>query len=107
MLTNEESAGNLAELSGSRVRTDTAEIPAGWMIADRPGFLVALVGVLLSGGAYVPLDPGLPALRLTETARAAGVACVVADNAGRAVFARTGLSIVDIPEAGPAPVALA
>jgi mycobactin peptide synthetase MbtE len=75
------------------------EIRVGVCVGRHPGLLVALLGVLLAGGAYVPLDPELPALRLTETARDAGVACVVADAAGRAVFADT----VDLPEVGPDP----
>jgi amino acid adenylation domain-containing protein len=79
------------------------ETRVGVCVGRHPALLVALVGVLLSGGAYVPLDPDLPALRLTATARAAGVSYVVADEAGRAVFAGTGLSIVDLPGAGPDP----
>lgn len=61
------------------------------------GLPVALVGVLLAGGAYVPLDPDLPTLRLTTTARDAGVACVIADAAGRAHFDGVDVSIVDMP----------
>jgi amino acid adenylation domain-containing protein len=72
----------------------------GICVGRHPGLLVALVGVLLSGGAYVPLDPDLPALRLTDTARDAGVTCVVADAAGRSVFAGTDVSMVDLPDAG-------
>jgi amino acid adenylation domain-containing protein len=83
------------------------ETRVGVCVGRRPGLLVALVGVLLSGGAYVPLDPDLPTLRLTETARAAGVACVVADAAGQVVFAGAGLSLVDIPAAGQASAAAA
>ncbi len=49
------------------------ETRVGVCVGRHPGLLVALVGVLLSGGAYVPLDPDLPPLRLTDTARAAGV----------------------------------
>jgi len=79
------------------------ETRVGVCVGRHPGLLAVLVGVLLSGGAYVPLDPDLPALRLVETARAAGVACVVADADGRAVFAGAGLSLVDLPAAGPAP----
>jgi amino acid adenylation domain-containing protein len=94
-------AGTLRELGAG------PETRVGVCVGRHPGLLVALVGVLLSGGAYVPLDPALPALRLAETARSAGVACVVADGAGRAVLAGAGLSIVDIPEPGPEPAAFA
>src|ERR1700742_3247275 len=62
------------------------ETRVGICVGRHPGLLVALLGVLLSGGAYVPLDPDLPAMRLTDTARAAGVACVVVDDAGRADY---------------------
>jgi mycobactin peptide synthetase MbtE len=83
------------------------ETRVGVCVGRHPGLLVALTGVLLSGAAYVPLDPDLPALRLAETARSAGVGCVVADAAGRAVFGGTDVSLVDLPGAGPAPDAFA
>ena len=82
------------------------EVRVGVCVGRHPGLPAALVGVLLSGGAFVPLDPALPALRLIETARAAGVACVVTDEAGRAALAGSGLSLVDLPAGGPVPAAV-
>src|SRR6201999_2071002 len=75
------------------------ETRVGICVGRHPGLLVALLGVLLSGGAYVPLDPDLPAMRLTDTARAAGVACVVVDDAGRADY---GVPLGGLAADGPA-----
>lgn len=45
------------------------------------GYVVTVLGVLLSGGCYVPLDPGGPRRRLLEIARDADVSIVVGDAA--------------------------
>ncbi|MGB3442382.1 MAG: amino acid adenylation domain-containing protein [Actinophytocola sp.] len=45
------------------------------------GYLVTVLGVLLSGGCYVPLDPGGPRRRLLEIVRDAAVSIVVGDAA--------------------------
>jgi amino acid adenylation domain-containing protein len=101
-LTYAELVAAARRLAGAlRERGVGPETRVGVCVGRHPELLVALLGVLLSGGAYVPLDPDLPALRLTETARAAGIACVVADAAGRAVFADAGLPLVGPAAAGP------
>jgi amino acid adenylation domain-containing protein len=106
VLTYRELMGRAARLA--EVLRDNGvgpETRVGVCVGRQPGLPVALVGTLLSGGAYVPLDPGLPAIRLTDIAADAGVTCVVADDAGRAVFAGSGLPLIGIPDeqAVPAP----
>src|SRR3954468_11587141 len=102
-LTYAELVAAARRLAGTlRDRGIGPEDRVGVCVGRHPALLVALVGTLLSGTAYVPLDPDLPALRLTGTARAAGVVCVVADDAGRAVFAGTELDVVGLDEDGPA-----
>ncbi|WP_052371919.1 non-ribosomal peptide synthetase [Amycolatopsis taiwanensis] len=81
------------------------ESRVGVCVGRHPSLLVALLGTLLSGGAYVPLDPDLPPVRLTEIAADAGVVCVVADDAGRAIFAGTGLALIDLPRERAEPFA--
>jgi non-ribosomal peptide synthetase component F len=45
------------------------------------GYVVTVLGVLLSGAGYVPMEPGGPRTRLLEIARDAGVTIVVGDAA--------------------------
>jgi mycobactin peptide synthetase MbtE len=45
------------------------------------GYVVTVLGVLLSGGCYVPMEPGGPRRRLLEIAEDAGVTIVVGDAA--------------------------
>ncbi|MFC4852122.1 amino acid adenylation domain-containing protein [Actinophytocola glycyrrhizae] len=45
------------------------------------GYVVTVLGVLLSGGCYVPMEPGGPRRRLLEIAEDAGVTVVVGDAA--------------------------
>ncbi len=66
--------------------------------ADRtPSLIAALLGVLQAGCAYVPLDPSLPAARLHDIAREAGLAAVVCDPAGEQRMAGAGAPAVPIP----------
>ncbi|MFG2074619.1 amino acid adenylation domain-containing protein [Nonomuraea maritima] len=52
-----------------------------------PELLVCVLGVLMSGGAYVPLDPSHPRRRLAAIVEDAGIATVVADEAGLGLLA--------------------
>ncbi len=45
------------------------------------GYVVTVLGVLLSGAGYVPMEPGGPRTRLLEIAQDAGVTIVVGDAA--------------------------
>jgi amino acid adenylation domain-containing protein len=45
------------------------------------GYVVTVLGVLLSGGCYVPMEPGGPRRRLLEIAEDAGVSIVAGDAA--------------------------
>ena len=49
-------------------------------VARGTGVVPALLGILAADAAYVPLNPGLPAARLREIVRDAGIARVVTDQ---------------------------
>jgi amino acid adenylation domain-containing protein len=54
--------------------------PVGLHVDRTVDLVVALLGILKSGGAFVPLGPTLPAERLAEIIRDAGVRALVADR---------------------------
>ncbi|MBO4209343.1 amino acid adenylation domain-containing protein, partial [Micromonospora echinofusca] len=55
------------------------DVPVGIALDRSPGYVVAVLGVLLAGGAWVPLDPSYPAERLSYMLADSGVDLVVAE----------------------------
>ncbi len=55
------------------------ETRVGVCLGRRPGFLVAVVGVLQAGAAWVPLDPEYPAARLDFLIRDARVQALISE----------------------------
>lgn len=74
-----------------------------------PDMVVAVLGILLSGGAYVPLDLGHPRQRLDAVLADARTGLVVGDEAGAALLAGSGRTIIPVwsrtPPTGPPPQA--
>ncbi|WP_245320268.1 non-ribosomal peptide synthetase, partial [Bradyrhizobium lablabi] len=60
--------------------------------------VISLLAVLKAGGAYLPLDPTYPAERLRQIVEDAKPKLLIADHAGRAIFANATCEILD-PEA--------
>ncbi len=96
-------AGRLAtELRGRGVGPDTR---IGVCAGRRPELVAAVLGIMLAGAAYVPLDPTQPRARLVGVLDDAGIALVVADQAGRELLADTGRPLLDLPDRASAPAA--
>ncbi|QHO75455.1 non-ribosomal peptide synthetase [Bradyrhizobium sp. CCBAU 051011] len=69
--------------------------------------VVSLLAVLKAGGAYLPLDPADPAERLREIVEHAKPKLLVADHAGRAIFANATCEILDLEASASAIAGLA
>ncbi|WP_247510020.1 non-ribosomal peptide synthetase [Bradyrhizobium sp. 157] len=69
--------------------------------------VVSLLAVLKAGGAYLPLDPAYPAERLRQIVEDAKPRLLIADAAGRAIFANIACEVVDLDACAPAIAALA
>ena len=69
--------------------------------------VVSLLAVLKAGGAYLPLDPAYPAERLRQIVDDAKPGLLIADNAGRAIFANATCKLVDLEASASAIASLA
>ncbi|ACR31379.1 non-ribosomal peptide synthetase [Burkholderia glumae] len=82
-----------------------AEARVGVCTARSGAMLVAVLAALKAGAAYVPLDPAYPDAHLAGMIEDAGLACTLADVAGRARLGALGAPagahrLVDLDEAG-------
>ena len=69
--------------------------------------VVSLLAVLKAGGAYLPLDPAYPAERLRQIVDDAKPGLLIAENAGRAIFANATCKLVDLEASASAIASLA
>ncbi|ANW03876.1 non-ribosomal peptide synthetase [Bradyrhizobium icense] len=69
--------------------------------------VVSLLAVLKASGAYLPLDPAYPVERLRQIVEDAKPKLLIADAAGRAIFANVACEIVDPDACAHAIAALA
>ncbi|WP_221353569.1 amino acid adenylation domain-containing protein [Streptomyces beigongshangae] len=74
------------------------------VLADKSPFAyVGILAAMYAGVTVVPLNPRFPAERTRRMLVAAGVSAVLADAAGRASLAETGLDLPVLDESAPAP----
>ena len=82
----------------------------GLALPQEPSAVVAMLGVLAAGRAFVPLDPQLPAHRLSEIAKLAGLRlCLTDDQRGQAAVSlrRVIPSMIDLSTLLPSPATAA
>ncbi|GMU04723.1 non-ribosomal peptide synthetase/type I polyketide synthase [Corallococcus caeni] len=60
--------------------------------------ITAMLATLKAGAAYVPLDPAYPRARLEFTARDAGLSCILAQEATRALMDGSGVPVVALEQ---------
>ncbi|MBN8229301.1 amino acid adenylation domain-containing protein [Corallococcus macrosporus] len=60
--------------------------------------ITAMLATLKTGAAYVPLDPAYPRARLEFTARDAGLKCILAQEATRALMDSAGVPVISLEQ---------